>query len=65
MKSAALLLIMAIPISMVAQQRATSVAREPAKIIFIPTLANRGSGEWTKELVRILIDSPLVVKDGK
>lgn len=35
------------------------------KTVFATTLAKRGSGEWTKELVRALIDSPLRAKDNK
>lgn len=65
MKFAALAFYMTISIPVMAQQKTATTVAETAKITFTTTLAKRGSGDWTKELVRALIDSPLVVKDDK
>lgn len=65
MKIKALIFVLGISQAVIGQQKSTPVTPMPAKIVFTTSLAKRGSGEWTKELVKALIDSPIVVKDDK
>lgn len=51
--------------TVIGQQKPVTAAPVQSKSTFTTALAKRGSGEWTKELVRALIDSPIVVKDEK
>lgn len=47
------------------QPKPVNSSTTPIKLSFKTSLAGKGNGNWSKELVRILIDSPLVVKDEK
>ena len=65
MKIKAILYFLLISQTVMGQQKPITTAPAQIKSIFTTTLAKRGSGDWTKELVRALIDSPIVVKDEK
>lgn len=49
--------------AVIAQQKPITAAQVSSQ--FKTVLAGRPGGDWTKELVKVLIDSPLVVKDDK
>ena len=65
MKIVALLACFFIQQTLWAQSKPVASSPAPVKISFKTSLAGRGNGNLIKELVRILIDSPLVVKDEK
>lgn len=63
MKRGFFLLILCATQTAMAQQK--PIAATPAPLKFKTVLAGRAGGDWSKELVKVLIDSPLVVKDEK
>lgn len=65
MKIKAIVFLLMIGQTVIGQQKPNTAEPVQTKTTFTTTLAKRGSGEWTKELVRALIDSPIVVKDEK